>query len=252
MAMTTQPIKNDQAVAQIVSRQTAPPQTSHLASRFSSGIDGSEKSDRFAAAKDLLSGSVTAPAKEATSRLAALQGTKETSDLQVQAVRTSKAVEEQMESVREKLNEIVNSYPPFLRGSEKRQQYLMSISSIRDQIEAMTIPPIKVDKPSLVDAASGNGAKQMWAQLFDKIDIPALEANGANEASDAQIRAASSAVGAMKSDLSGRRAALERQLVPSPQISTPIAQQMSQVAEHGLAATDLSLTANLKGVLRSL
>ncbi|MDD5286352.1 MAG: hypothetical protein PHD54_10865 [Desulfuromonadaceae bacterium] len=251
MAMTTQPIKNDQAVAQIVSRQTTPPQTSHLASKFSPAINGSEKSDRFAASKDLLSGSVTAPAKEATSRLAALQGSKETSDLQVLAVRTSKAVEERMESVREKLNEIVNSYPPFLRGSEKRQQYLMSISSIRDQIEAMTIPPIKVDKPSL-DSASGNGAKQMWAQLFDKIDIPALEANGANEASDAQIRAASSAVGAMKSDLSGRRATLERQLVSSPQISTPIAQQMSQVAEHGLAATDLSLTANLKGVLRSL
>lgn len=258
--MTMQPIKNDQAVAQMV-RQTAQPLNSLLtahssqvqqsASGIDKGVKGGDKAANVSAAKDIFSDAATAPTKDATSRLAALQSGKESSELQVLTVRTSKAVEEQMESAQEKMNEIVNSYPPFLRGSEKRQQYLMSISSIRQQIEAMTIPPGKLDNPAL-DASSSNGAKKMWANLFQGVNIPALETSGPNEASDAQIKAASTAVGAMRSELSSRRAALEQQLVPPAQISTPMAQYMSQTAAQDLAKTDQSLISNLTGALRSL
>jgi hypothetical protein len=256
-----QPIKNDQAVAQMVSKQTTPLSNSHLApqsaqgQQIPAGTDKSTangaKSGNDIASKDILSGGATTPAKEAASRLAALQGGKESSELQVLTVRTSKAVEEQLESAQEKMNEIVDSYPPFLRGSEKRQQYLMSISSIRKQIEDMTFPPGKLDNPAL-DKASSNGAKKMWENLFQDVNIPALEASGPNEASDTQIRAASSAIGAMKSDLSGRRVALEQQMLQPSKISSPMAQYMSQAAAQGLTKTDLSLTANLTGALRSL
>jgi hypothetical protein len=243
-----QPIKNDQAVAQMMSRQTPPTQTSRLTPQSSSDTG---KSVNNVEAKDVLSGVSTAPAKDTTSRLAALQSRKDTSELQVLTVRTSKAVEEQMESAQDKMNEIVDSYPPFLRGSEKRQQYLMSISSIRQQIESMTIPPGKLDNPAL-DKSSSIGAKNMWANLFLDVNIPVLEASGPNEASDAQIKAASAAVGAMKSELTSRRAALEQQMLQPAQISSPMAQYMSQAAAQGLINTDLSLTTNLTGALRSL
>ena len=210
-----------------------------------------DKTANDASDKDVLSGAATAPAKETANRLTAFQSEKETSNLQVLAVRTGKAVEEQMESIKEKLNEIVNSYPPFLRGSEKRQQYLMSISSIRQQIEAMTVPPNTLDTPSL-SAASNNEAKKVWANLFQNIGIPELEANGPNEASDAQIKAASSLVETAQSDLSSRRATLEQQLAQPAPISSPIAQYMSQTAVQGLSETDLSLTSNLTGALRNL
>ena len=272
MTMTTQPIKNDQAVAQMVSNQATLPQNSHLApqsqqshksppgtdkvvqgNKAADGDNSAKNANSFnaAAAKDILSGATTASAKDATTRLNGLQSGKETGELQVLAVRTSKAVEKQMETVQSTMNEIVNSYPPFLRGSEKRQQYLMSISSIRQQIEAMTIPPTgKLDSPSL-DATSSKEAKKMWANLFQDVNVPALAANGPGEASDAQIKAASAAVGISKTDLANRRDALEQQAAPVG-ISPIMAQYMSQTAGHVLAQTGLSLTTNLTGVLKGL
>lgn len=243
---TIQPIKNDQAVAQIVSKQTTPTKESRSSSqsqKATSGIEKSELSDN--------SEKSTKAANGAASRLGALQNEKDATQLQVLAVRTGKAVEVQLESAQKQMDEIVNSYPPFLRGSEQRQQYLMSISSIRQQIEAMTIPPGKLNNPAL-DATSSGGAKKMWAELFQDVGIPALATNGPNEASDAQIRAASSAVGAMQSDLSGRRTALEQQVAPQNPISSPMAQYISQAAGQGLAQTGLSLTTNLIGALKRL
>jgi hypothetical protein len=183
----------------------------------------------------------------ATNRLAALQSGKDASEIKVLAVRTSKAVEVQLESAQKQMNEITNSYPPFLRGSEQRQQYLMSISSIRKQIESMTIPPIKVDN----QAASGE-VKQMWASLFQNIGVPELAVKGPNEARDAQISTASSALGVMRLDLSGRRTSLEQQVSPTNPISSPMAQYMSQAAGQGLAQAGLSLTTNLIEALKRL
>jgi hypothetical protein len=250
-----QPIKNDQAVTQMAAKQATPsPQAAHSTLNLSSDRSRSEKTVKAAdvATKDILSGSATSTTKtkgSSTSRLAAIQDGKDIRDLQVLAVRTSKAVEVQMESAQKQMNEIVNSYPPFLRGSEQRQQYLMSISSIRKQIEAMIVPPIKLDNPAL-DATSSNEAKQMWASLFQGVAIPALATNGSSEASDAQIRAVSSAVGAIRSELSGRRAALELQLVSPTRISSPTAEYMSQVAGLELTRTSLSITTNLTGALK--
>jgi hypothetical protein len=243
ITMTTiQPLKNEQAVVQMVSKRTTLPQTSLLAPQSQTGVSKSDKSDK----PDKSDKSDTATA---TNRLAALQSGKEASEIQVLAVRTSKAVEEQLESAQQQMNEITNSYPPFLRGSEQRQQYLMSISSIRKQIESMTIPPIRID-----NAAASGDAKQMWASLFQNISVPELAANGPNEASDAQIREASSAVGTMLSDLSGRRAALEQQVAPTNPISSQMAQYMSQTAGKGLALAQpgLSLTNNFSGALKGM
>ena len=252
MEITMQPIKNDQAVAQLqMSNQTTQRQTSHLGTQSPSSISKSDGSGHAAATKDVFSGAATTPAKEATGRLVALQNVKNGNAMQILAVRTSKTVEVQLESAKQKMNEITNSYPPFLRGSEQRQQYLMSISSIRKQIESMIIPPVQLQNPTL-DAASSNVAKGMWTELFQDIAIPALATNGPNEASDAQIRVASSEVGSMLSDLSGRRVALEQQLVPAAQISSPMAQSLSEVAGQRLAKTDISLTYNLTGALKGM
>lgn len=257
MATTMQPIKNDLAVEQMAIRQTTPARTSHLTPQSPTDISRpdktarSEKSDKSAATKDFLSGAATAPANEATSRLTALQGGKELREIQVLAVRTSKAVEKLMESMKEMMEEIVSSYPPFLRGSEKRQQYLMSISSIRQQIEAMTIPPIKLDTPAL-DVASSNDAKKMWTNLFHNIGIPALEQNGPNEASDSQIKAVSLTVIAMREELSSRRNALEQQVVQTVSMSSVSAEYRSQLAGQNLAVLDISLTINLTGGLKAL
>jgi len=185
------------------------------------------------------------------SRLAALQSGKDATEVQVLAVRTSKAVDELMGAAQQKMNEVTNSYPPFLRGSEQRQQYLMSISSIRQQIEAMTIPPGKLDNPAL-DTASSDETKLMWAELFKDVGIPALATSGPNEASDAQIRAASSAIGAMRSDLTSRRAALEQLITPANLISSPMAQYLSQTAGQELAKTDISLTYKLTAALKGM
>ncbi|MEI6207394.1 MAG: hypothetical protein WCP20_11460 [Desulfuromonadales bacterium] len=250
---TIQPIKNDQAVTLVVkshaalnSSTLAAPQSPQV-QHSPSGVDKNVKAD-IATGKDVFFDTQSAPAKSATGRLTVLQNSSDTRSLQANAVNTSKAVEEQMESMKQKMDEIVNSYPPFLRGSEKRQQYLMSISSIRQQIEAMTIPPDK-----LINQASGNEVNKMWTSLFRNVDIPALSSNGPNEATDAQIKAASAAVGAMQSDLSGRRAALEQQVTATPPvISSPMAQYISQAAGQELAQTGLSLTTNLTGALKGL
>lgn len=252
--MTVQPLKNEQAVVPLVSNRTTPLANSQSAGQLQwvkqpqSPVAG--KLPGNAEDKDVLSGAVTTPASETASRLTAVQNDSAARSIKAQAVRTSKAVEEQMESMREKMNEIVNSYPPFLRGSEKRQQYLMSISSIRQQIEAMTFPPNKFH--SIPDVASSNELKKIWTNLFQNVDIPALASSGPNEASDAQIQAVSSAIGAMQSDLSGRRAALERQAVPSTPISPVAAQYISRVTGQGLVNSGFSLTTNLTGALKGM
>lgn len=254
MSMTIQPIKNDQGVMPTVSNLTPLATTSLLAPLVPYDKQSSSSTDKTAnsaTAKDVYSGAKTASAKDAANRLTALQHGKDAQTLKAQAASTSKAVEEQMESMKDKMDEIVNSYPPFLRGSEKRQQYLMSISSIRRQIEAMTLPPSKADQVAPDGTASG-ATKKMWSSLFKNLDIPALEPSGPNEATDAQIKAASAAIGAMQSDLSSRRAALEQQVATPNQISSPVAQYLSQAAGQGLAQTNLSLTTNLTGALKSL
>jgi hypothetical protein len=163
-------------------------------------------------------------------------------------------VEVQLEAAKAKMDEITNSYPPFLRGSEQRQQYLMSISSIRNQIESMIIPPIQRDTAALVDQPAANSEKKlMWASLFQDIGVPVLTANGPDEASDAQIKAASSQLGTMKSELAGRRIELEKRVTPDAYISSPVAQYRSEVAGQSLSKTGLPLTnANQNGILKGL
>jgi hypothetical protein len=263
--MSIQPIKNEQAVMQMASNQATQPKASPMnlqSPQIQPTLSGPDNvagdkvstyasRSKAAPTKDVLSGATIAPAKEAVGRLAALENSKETTALHVQTVRASKVVEEQLETAKEKMNEIVDSYPPFLRGSEKRQQYLMSISSIRQQIEAMTLPPNKLDNPNL-DVASSKEAKDMWANLFTDIGVPKLEYNGPNEASDAQIREASSAVGKMISGLAGRRSALEQQLAPSAAVAEQFAVPLSQSTGQGLAATKLPLTNNFSEALKGL
>jgi hypothetical protein len=248
---------------QMVSNQVTQPQTSQLTFKepqVQQSLSAADKvagdrnakhtgSPKAAAQTDVLSGATIAPAKEAIGRLVALENSKESKTLHVQVVQTSKAVEEQLESAKEKMNEIVDSYPPFLRGSEKRQQYLMSISSIRQQIEAMTIPPNRLVNP---DVSSSTEVKSIWTNLFQNIGIPMLESNGSNEASDAQIKAASAAVANMKADLAGRRSALQLQLAPSGAVTEQLAVPLSQTAGQGLAATQLPLTSHFSEVLKAL
>lgn len=45
-------------------------------------------------------------------------------------------------AMREQVQVLVKNYPPFPPGSEQRLQYLNSISTLRQQLEAMNIPPL--------------------------------------------------------------------------------------------------------------
>lgn len=45
-------------------------------------------------------------------------------------------------AMREQVQVLIKNYPPFPPGSEQRLQYLNSISTLRQQLEAMNIPPL--------------------------------------------------------------------------------------------------------------
>lgn len=47
-------------------------------------------------------------------------------------------------SMREQVQILIKNYPPFPPGSEQRLQYLNSISTFRQQLEAMNIPPLEI------------------------------------------------------------------------------------------------------------
>lgn len=246
--MTVQPFKNEQAVAPMVSNQTTPLSISQSAKQ-AANIRPSQSQLNDFEARDVISGAATAPASGGVSRLTTVQNDSATRMIKAEAIRTGKAVEEQLESMQEKSNEIVNSYPPFLRGSEKRQEYLMSISSIRHQIEAMTIPPSKFTNSDLIP---GSQAKKIWSDLFQGVTIPALPASGPNEASDAEIKAVSSVVSSIQKGLVGRRSTLEQQAASPVTISPNAAQYISRAAGQGLTNSSLSLTSNLTGALKGL
>lgn len=244
--MTMQPLKNEQAVALITGNQTSPLANTHITLQ---PHPATTRTAVDAKTNDILSGAVIAPASGTTGRLVALQVENSTRAIKVQATRAASFVEARMEAMKAELNGIVKNYPPFLKGSEIRQQYLMSIGGIREQIEAMTIPHNKFVHPALNDASS-NQAKQIWGELFQGIGIPALSTSGPNEASDAEVQVTYSVVDAMQAGLAERRAALEQQVASPVPISTPAAQYISKVVSMGLAQTGQSLTTNLTGALK--
>jgi hypothetical protein len=191
-------------------------------------------------------------AVKTAARVADLQEKAATRALQAEAVKAAGTVEARLQEMKKDMATIVNSYPPFLRGSEKRRQYLMSISSIRQQIEAMTIPPDK--------AAEGQAAQAktnaLWHDLFKGVSAPELATGGPSEASNETLRNAYTAVEQMRAGLAERRTALERQVMPaaavSQQIPSSAARYLSQTAGQVLAQAGFSLTTNLTGGLKGL
>jgi hypothetical protein len=240
--MTIQPLKNDQAVtnmANTAAQAAAPTKTSQTVDQQQSAQSSSPKALAPGQKTD-----VTEKSSDAASalRLNSIQEDNVTRSAQARTVHASASVDKKLEEMKEALSSIVKSYPPFPYGSEKRVQYLMSISSIRDQIEAMTIPP---------DPSKGEATK-IWADMFKGVIIAPLVASGPAEATDTEVGAALSAVSTMQAGLADRRSALEKQLGLSAQVSEQLAVQLSQSAAQQLAAKQLPIATHFSEVLKGL
>lgn len=88
----------------------------------------------------------------------------------------ARAVEHADRLVQEMQNTIVamvKNYPPFPPGSEERLSYLRSISALRQQLEALTVPPEAEAAsripatPSGPDAAADDAVWAAYAQVLD-------------------------------------------------------------------------------------
>lgn len=279
--MTTQPIKNDQAaVAQMVQNRMTPlpavqrdkqqinqqsavssvsdntvngkPRTS-FASDALRGNESSRGADKAVkpAVEELLTGATKSPARDVVEQFGALQSEKEAWTVEALAVRTSKAVEQQMQTMQLKMEGIVNSYPPFLRGSEERREYLMSISGIRNQIESMIIPPVNQGDPGLNLEATKDLTK-IWENMFEDLFLPKLGISGLEEATDEQISEAAVTVEAQITMLAGRRENMQQNAVPGSPLQAQAAQYVSINAGQILAKAGLSLSKDLAGVLKGL
>jgi hypothetical protein len=246
--MTVQPLKNEQAVVQMVSKPTTSDQTSHLAKQSLHTRPVTDRLQNNVAPHETFSGAVVAPAKDAATRLVTISNVNAARSVQGVAVQAASAVNVQMDAIKEAMTHIVKDYPPFALGDEKRQQYLMSISGIRRQIEAMMVPPV-----TSTPATAQIGSKDIWGDLFKGVSIPMLTVSGPNEATDAQVQAALTSVTSMQTTLSERSDSLAQQtattLTPTASL---MAESISQTVSQGLAASGMSLTNNLSGVLRSL
>lgn len=250
--MTVQPLKNEMAVVPMVSNQATPSKTSHLTSHTHQARPVPDGSSRNVAPQERLSGATIAPAKYAAMRFAAIHEDSIARSVKAVAQQTFTAVSVQMDAMKEALTHIVKNYPPFAMGDEKRVAYLMSITSIREQIQAMMLPHDRFSQP-MVPEASQVRANKIWSDMFQGISLPTLTAAGPDEATDVQVQAALTSVTSMQTGLFERSAIVsQRTLPPLPAVSSPMAEFISNVTGQGLAITDFPLTTNLSGVLKSL
>ena len=51
--------------------------------------------------------------------------------------------------IRQEINTLVKNYPPFPPGSEERLQFLRSVTALRQQLDALTVPPRPDSVPRL-------------------------------------------------------------------------------------------------------
>lgn len=239
--MNVQPLKNEQVVPMANNPPVAQP-TAHLAAQAPK-----VKAGQPTPHQEVLSGAVTAPAKEVATRLAAIHDDKSVRVVQAVALRTASTVNIQMEAIKEALTHIVKDYPPFAMGDEKRQQYLMSISGIRSQIEALMIPPNGFNHQALPNSLQ---TKETWNNLFQGVNLPELSASGPNEATNAQVFSALDSVGSLQAGLAVQRSALEQQTATNFSISPLLAQNISLTTGLGLSQTGLSMSTNLSGALK--
>ncbi len=85
-----------------------------------------------------------------------------------------------MRGMRDNLNAIVKSYPPFPQGSEERERYLNLVAGLRKQMEALIFPPREHINPSgpllpepmqwmppALDGASGDADIAMTAREIE-------------------------------------------------------------------------------------
>lgn len=188
------------------------------------------------------SGATASPAKTNVSRWAIIRN-----DL---AVRTEKAVashaalkvEAQFADIQLTMYQILKSHPPLSPDDVKRQQYLMSISSIREQFLKMTTPA-----PQSAIPASG-----MWKDLFKGIDIPQLAPTGPDTASDAQVQSAFAEVTDTRTTLAQRRVALVQQTIPASTLDPEAAVLLSAQVGQQLAATGGTMSAKFVGELQKM
>jgi hypothetical protein len=242
--MTIQPFKNDQGVMPMVSdtktftpvneavHPTEPTQNSVLAraNTFEQG-QGSV----------ILSGATTSPGKEAASQLAGIRGDVAERTQKTTLIQAALKVESQLADMQQVMQYITKNFPPFSPDDAKRQQYLMSITSIREQIQAMTLPP-----PPPAIPASG-----MWKDFFKGTTIPSLPATGPGTASDAQVHSAYEDVVAARAILAQRRETLVRQTIPAVSLAPAVASQTSMQMGQQLSATGATLSVNLVGELQN-
>jgi hypothetical protein len=238
---TMQPLKNEQAVVPMVSDRTSPHANSQLVQQLQQAQQTKPSTATVSNSKP--AGDTVMVAADAAIRQVALHGDSSTQAVKAQAVRTASVVEAHMAAAKEAITGIVKNYPPFLMGDEKRVQYLMSISSFRAQIEAMTVPP--------KNSAHPMEARKIWTNLFQDVNIPVLTPSGPNEASDAQLQQALTQVDAMQSQLADRSAALQQSLTPVS-MAPQVAEYISQSVGQGLSGSATSLTTTLTGALKSL
>lgn len=83
-------------------------------------------------------------------------------------------------AMQEQVQILIKNYPPFPPGSEQRLQYLKSISTLRQQLEAMNIPPLESgvepvfyprasDLPELDPERATDGEIVVFGQRLDSL-----------------------------------------------------------------------------------
>ncbi len=144
-----------------------------------------------------------------------------------QTVRALEEVQATVRAMQAAVQAVVKQYPPFPPGSEQRLQYLNSISALRQQLEAMTIPPpANRIEPVFYPRAS---------------DLPALDPNTAADADVGALGAAligfEADIGAGLSGLRQQTGALANRLDPA--LPAPPAAEAQAVSLSRTLATQL-------------
>ncbi|MGQ9861059.1 MAG: hypothetical protein ACUVSD_03500 [Thiobacillaceae bacterium] len=152
----------------------------------------------------------------------------------LQAARTT------VEAMRQAADAVLKQYPPFPPGSEQRLSYLRSIAALRQQLDAMTVPPRN---------------DQMGPIFFPRSsDLPELDPSRATDDDVAAFGRALDAllqgVAAGQSKLRERVAALPDRLhetlpppLPEPEVLTA-----SQAAAADLSSRDAPLMRDAEGL----
>lgn len=133
------------------------------------------------------------------------------------------AIDGNLKAMRKDLEEIVKNFPPYPQGSDDRVRMLKSFNALRQQIDALTIPPVKHDGtdgaavladpavvPNAGSAVLGNvkvGAQEVHTGKTG-LDIPSLPDTPPGDATDGQINDVLEKLGQAYELLQQRRSAL--------------------------------------------